>query len=213
MNILPSIIALLAAYLIGSIPAAYLAGRLLKGFDIRKVGSRNMGSMNVFYSVGFWPGLLVLVVDIGKGALAVALAHWLGAPVFVQLLAGALSVIGHSFPIWLHFRGGKGGATCIGVLIYVLPWGIPFYAAAFGLLLAITRFPTLSYSVAFVVFPIVAWLTYHNGGLVAYSILILFIPGLQYIPRIKEQAGGGRSGRSGRNWRQAIFRKSLKDRR
>ena len=70
-------IALISAYLIGSFPSAYVAGRLRKGIDIREVGTRNMGAMNVFYQVGFVAGLLVLAVDVGKGAAAVALARWL----------------------------------------------------------------------------------------------------------------------------------------
>lgn len=165
-----------------------------------------MGAMNVFYQVGFIPGLLVLTVDIGKGALAIALARWLGVPVVVQLLAGATAVIGHSFPVWLKFRGGRGGATCIGILAFLMPWAIPIYAAIFGLVLLLTRFPTFSYSVAFICFPFVAGLLYHSGALVAFSIGLLLLPLLQYIPRIKEIRS-----KSG-NWRHAFFRKSLKDR-
>ena len=68
-------IAIIGAYFIGAIPSAYIMGRLRKGIDIREVGSRGMGAMNVFYQVGFVEGLLVLAADIGKGAVAVALAH------------------------------------------------------------------------------------------------------------------------------------------
>ena len=75
-NIALSIIALILAYLIGSFPSAFIIAKLRKGVDIRQVGSRNMGAMNTFYKVGFWWGMLVLVLDIGKGALAVA-AAWL----------------------------------------------------------------------------------------------------------------------------------------
>jgi len=78
-------IALISSYLIGSLPTAYVVGRLVRGIDIRRVGSRNMGAMNVFYNVGIAAGLLVLAVDIGKGAAAVFLAYWLGLPLMVQL--------------------------------------------------------------------------------------------------------------------------------
>jgi glycerol-3-phosphate acyltransferase PlsY len=199
-------IAIIGSYLLGSIPSAYIAGRLKKGVDIREVGSRNMGAMNVFYKVGIVSGLLVLAVDIGKGAAAVALARWLGVPVIVEMLAGATAVIGHGFPVWLKFRGGRGGATLIGVLFFFMPWGIPIGLAIFGLLLLLTRFPTLSYSIALICFPFVAWLIYHRGDYVAFSSLLLLIPLIRYIPRIKEmraKAGG---------WRRLALRRNLKDR-
>jgi glycerol-3-phosphate acyltransferase PlsY len=205
---------LVAAYLIGSFPSAYIIGRLRKGVDIRKVGSHNMGAMNVFYRVGFWYGMLVLALDIGKGAAAVALARFIvvftGVTPFVQLLvqllAGAVVVLGHAFPIFLKFKGGKGGATCIGVLVYLMPWGAPIYLALFLLVLLITRFPTLSYAIAFLCFPFIGWLIYHQGALVIYSLAILIIPGVKYIPRIVEmrQKSGG--------WKHLFLRRNLKDR-
>lgn len=165
-----------------------------------------MGAMNVFHQVGFTTGLLVLAVDIGKGAAAIALARWLGVPMIAELLAGAAAVIGHSFPVWLKFRGGKGGATCIGVLIFLMPWGIPFYLAIFGIALLLTRYPTVSYSIAFLCFPFVAWLVYHSGALVAYSIGLLLLPVIRYIPRMKEMRATGGS------WRHVFLRRNLKDR-
>jgi len=197
---------LICAYLIGSFPSAYLAGRFRRGIDIREVGSRNVGAMNVFYKVGFVTGLLVLAVDIGKGAAAVALARWLGVPMIVELFAGVAAVIGHIFPVWLKFRGGRGGATIIGILIFLMPWGIPFYLAIFGLSLLITRYPTLSYSVAFLCFPFVAWLIYHSGALVVFSLGILLLPVIKYIPRIKEMHSTGGS------WRHVFLRRNFKDR-
>lgn len=199
-------IVIIGAYLLGSIPSAYIAGRLRKGIDIREVGSRNMGAMNVFYKVGIVPGLLVLAVDIGKGAAAVALAHWLGVPLVVEFLAGATAVIGHSFPVWLKFRGGRGGAPLIGALIFLMPWGIPIGLSIFAVLLLLTRFPTLSYSVALISFPFIAWLIYDNGNYVLYSSLMLLIPFIRYIPRIKEMRTKGGS------WRRVVKRRNLKDR-
>ena len=207
-------VSLVAAYLIGSFPSAYIVGRLRKGVDIRTVGSRNMGAMNTFYRVGFWYGMLVLALDIGKGAAAVALAVYLiklsNPTDFVRLLdcllAGFTVVLGHAFPIFLKFKGGKGGATCIGVLVYLMPWGAPIYLALFGLLLLITRFPTLSYAIAFLCFPFIGWLINHSGALVIFSIAILIIPGVKYIPRIVEmrQKSGG--------WKHLFLRRNLKDR-
>jgi len=200
------VIALICAYLIGSFPSAYVAGRLRKGIDIRQVGSRNMGAMNVFYQVGFVEGLLVLAVDIGKGAAAVALTRWLGVPMMAELFAGVAVVVGHSFSVFLKFRGGRGGATCIGILVFLMPWGIPVYLATFGITLLLTRYPTLSYSVAFLCFPFVAWLIYHSAALVAFSIGILLLPSIKYIPRVIEMRSTGGS------WRHVFLRKGLKDR-
>ena len=198
--------ALICAYLIGSFPSAYIAGRFRRGIDIREVGSRNVGAMNVFYKVGFVTGLLVLAVDVGKGAAAVALARWLGVPMIAELFAGVAAVVGHGFPVWLKFRGGRGGATCIGILIFLMPWGIPIYLAIFGIGLLLTRYPTLSYSIAFLCFPFVAWLIYHSGVLVTFPVGILLLPGVKYIPRIKEMRS------SGGNWRRVFLRKGFKDR-
>jgi glycerol-3-phosphate acyltransferase PlsY len=206
LHILIIIAALAAGYLIGSFPTAYIMARLRKGVDIREVGSRNLGAMNVFYRVGFTEGLLVLAVDIGKGAAGVALAEFLGTGLIVQMLAGAAVVLGHGFPVFLKFHGGKGGASCIGVLIYFMPWGIPFYAGLFGLALLITRFPTLSYSLAFICFPFIGWLIYHSWQLPVYSIGLLVLPLLKYIPRIVEMR------RQGGSWKHVVYRKNLKDR-
>ena len=206
-DILNIILVLAVAYLVGSFPLAYLMGRWLKGFDIRQVGTKNMGTMNTFYQVGFWPGMLVLTADISKGALAVAIARALETPQIIELAAGMVAVLGHVFPVWLKFKGGKGGATCIGVLAFLMPWGIPIYAATFGVLLLITRFPTLSYSVAFVSFGFVAWLIYDALLYVLYAFVLLMIPGLQYIMRVKQ------IGERSSSFKDAIFRKSLRDRR
>ncbi len=195
------------AYLVGSIPLAYLMGRWVKGIDIRLVGTKNMGTMNTFYEVGFWPGMLVLTVDIGKGAVAVAVARALETPQSIELLAGMIAVLGHVLPVWLKFKGGKGGATCIGVLAFLMPWGVPIYTATFGIILLITRFPTFSYSAAFVIFPLIGWLIYDSAIYVVYPMVLLLIPGFQYLMRVKQ------IGQRSTSFKDAVFRKSLRDRR
>ena len=205
-DILISAIAIICAYLLGSFPAAYVVSRLRKGIDIRQVGTRNMGAMNVIYSVGLTYGLLVLLVDIGKGAAAVFLARSLGTDFTIQLAAGGIAVIGHVFPVFLKFRGGKGGATCVGVLAYLMPWAIPFAVGIFALALLITRYPTFSYSLALGCAPFVAWLKYRSGTLVLFSIVMLLLVLVRYLSRIKEMRSAGGS------WRRVLLRRGLKDR-
>jgi glycerol-3-phosphate acyltransferase PlsY len=207
MNSIYAVLALILAYLIGSFPSAYIVGKMSKDLDIRQVGSRNMGAMNTFYKVGFGWGLLVLLLDIGKGALAVGVAIWLGTHLYVQMGAGVAAVVGHNLPVFLHFKGGKGGASCIGILVVFMPWGIPVYAGLFFVLLAITRFPTLSYSLAFLSFPFLGAFLYHSIALAVFSIVLILLPGARYLGRIREMyrnAGG--------SWKHVLMRKGLKDR-
>jgi glycerol-3-phosphate acyltransferase PlsY len=213
------IIGIVIGYLFGSIPSAYLAGRLRKGIDIREVGSRNMGAMNVLYEVGVIEAILVTLVDLGKGVAAIVLVRWLSGvtpitsfDVLRDGLTGIAAIFGHIFPVFLKFRGGKGGATTIGILMFLMPWSIPFLAIVFGIALLITRNPTFSYSLLLFVFPFVAGFIYRDRlgaplSLVFYSIGLGVFLGLQYIPRLKEMRS-----KTGGDWRKVIKRRSLKDR-
>ncbi len=111
---------LIPAYLLGSIPVGVWVSRAA-GVDIRRVGSGNPGFTNVYRSVGKLPGLIVLAGDIGKGALAVAIARRAGAGEAVLVLAGLAAVAGHVWSLFLRFRGGKGVATAAGVILCLLP--------------------------------------------------------------------------------------------
>jgi glycerol-3-phosphate acyltransferase PlsY len=198
---------LIGAYLLGSIPTAYIIGKFRKGADIREVGSKNMGAMNVIYNVGFWWGALVLAIDIGKGVIAMFIAKVLNIPELAYYATGVVVILGHNFPVFLKFRGGKGGATAVGVLSYLMfPFGFLVGLGVFTLLMLITRFPTLSYGIGLLSFPFIGWLHYHNGNWVIFSAIVVAIPFIRYIPRLKEiykKAG---------NLGHAIRRKNLKDR-
>jgi len=200
-------VTLIGAYLVGSIPTAYLIGKFRNGTDIREVGSHNMGAMNVIYNVGFWWGALVMTIDIGKGVLTMAVAKLLNIPELAYYAAGIVVILGHNFPIFLKFRGGKGGATAVGVLSFLMfPFGFLIGLGVFALLMAVTRFPTLSYGIGLLVFPFVGWLHYHNGNWVIFSAIVVAIPFIRYIPRLKEIY------RKAGNLGHAIRRKNLKDR-
>lgn len=151
-----------AAYLLGSTPTGYFAGKLLKGIDIREHGSRSIGATNVLRTLGKWPALAVLLVDMLKGVGAIVFARWfypwlyaipsLSPPMAPDLqtlmpwavcLAGLAALLGHSRSIWLNFTGGKSAATGLGVLL-ALSWPVGLgAAAAFGVVLAISRIVSL----------------------------------------------------------------------
>ncbi len=205
--IIKIIAAFIAAYLLGSIPSAYIMGRLTKKIDIRTVGSHNMGAMNSFYNLGKGVGVMVLAADVLKGVAAVALADLLfNIPNLYMFICGFIVVLGHNYPVWLKFKGGKGGATAIGAIIYFIPWGIPIGLAVFLLLVLITKFPTLSYGIAMISFPFVSWLVYDRPDYILYTALLILVPFLSYIPRIKEMKSKGGS------WKRVVKRKNLKDR-
>lgn len=218
IDIIAIVIAIVIGYLLGSIPSAYLAGRLRKGIDIREVGSKNMGAMNVYYEVGLMEAVLVTLADLGKGIGAILLVRWLsGNPLIspFDLLTGltaAAAILGHIFPVFLKFRGGKGAATAIGTLIFLMPWAVPFLFIVFAVALLITRNPTFSYSLLLIVFPFVAGFIYVDRygeplALVFYSIGLGIFLGIQYIPRLKEMHS-----KTGGDWRKVIKRRSLKER-
>lgn len=125
-------LAVLLAYLAGSFPASYLAGRALRGIDLRRHGSGNLGATNVYRILGTAPAAAVVAVDVGKGLLAVSLVPELAWSVTggagatppredLRLACGLAAILGHVFPIWLGFRGGKGVATGVGAFLGLSP--------------------------------------------------------------------------------------------
>jgi glycerol-3-phosphate acyltransferase PlsY len=147
------------AYLLGSTPTGYWAGKLLKGIDIREHGSRSTGATNVLRTLGKWPALMVLLADVLKGVAALVVARWLYTlpsvtpPAALDLqtwvpwavcLAGLAALFGHSHSIWLNFSGGKSAATGLGVLL-AMSWPVGVgAAAAFAVVLAVFRIVSLS---------------------------------------------------------------------
>jgi glycerol-3-phosphate acyltransferase PlsY len=146
-----------AAYLIGSVPFSFLVARAFGVRDVRRVGSGNVGATNVLRSAGKAAGALALVLDVGKGAAATALAGRL-APDDAALPAAAAvaAVVGHMFPVWLRFEGGKGVATGLGALAPLAPTAALGAIAAFAVVALATRFVSLASVAGAVVLAVVA---------------------------------------------------------
>ena len=125
---------LVLGYLLGSIPSGWLAGRWLKGIDLRELGSGSTGATNVLRQVGKGPALVVFLIDVGKGAAAVLIARALGLGDWIQVLAGLTALAGHIWPVWLGFKGGKAVATGLGMFLG-LAW--PVGLASFGIFIAV----------------------------------------------------------------------------
>jgi glycerol-3-phosphate acyltransferase PlsY len=178
-EIVTGIVAFLIGYFLGSIPTAYIATRLISGKDIRQIGGGNVGGLNTLREVGIVPAAIVVLVDIGKGAAAVAIAYWLIEldPIYVYLAGGA-AVAGHNWMVWLKFSGGRGMGASIGALLVIMP--IYGYAIGLGVLLAIIAVPllairnlALAMGIGLIALPFIAWLMgEHSGMFVIWSVVV-----------------------------------------
>ena len=136
MELLPAI---LVGYAVGSLPIGFLVAQSTRGIDLRRAGSGNVGAANVYRTSGLGTAIVVMAADVAKGATAVLIAGS-GAP---AAAAGVAAVVGHVYPVWLGFHGGKGVATASGVFGVLSPWPTAIAAVAFGLTVARTRFVSL----------------------------------------------------------------------
>jgi glycerol-3-phosphate acyltransferase PlsY len=156
---------ILLGYLAGSLPFAFLLARRA-GIDVRVAGSGNVGAANVLRTTGTWRGIAVMALDVAKGSLAVILAWVTHAGVTLTAIAAAAAVVGHVYPVWLRFRGGKGVAVAAGVFAVLTPLAT---GVAFSLFLAIvwaTRYVSLGSIAATLALPPAAWLTGEPGPVV-----------------------------------------------
>jgi len=153
------IFAIVAAYLIGSIPFALLLARRWGKTDLRQVGSGNLGAANVLRATGIRAGVLVAVLDIAKGAASVALAMRMGDGPVAPAAAGFAAVIGHIYPVWLKFKGGKGVATACGVFSVLAPLAVPPSLAVFLVTVWLTKYISLGSILATIALPSIAYAT------------------------------------------------------
>jgi glycerol-3-phosphate acyltransferase PlsY len=147
----------LAAYLIGSIPFAFLLARRWGARDLRRIGSGNLGAANVLRSSGVAAGVTVLLLDIAKGAGSVMLAQRFDGGGVAPAAAGIAAVVGHVYPVWLKFRGGKGVATACGVFSVLTPAAVAPALAVFVASVWISKYVSLGSVLASLALPLVAY--------------------------------------------------------
>jgi glycerol-3-phosphate acyltransferase PlsY len=211
-----ALIQILCAYLLGSIPSAYLAGKWIKGMDIRRHGSGNMGATNVFRVMGPGPGVAVLLADIAKGAVAVLLlpalagSAWTGAAAsWWPCLLGLAAVLGHSYTLFLGFKGGKGVATSLGVFLALAPLATVAALLIFGAVFWATRMVSAGSLAAAALLPsaVVAFKEWRPLGadlgpgygdwrsrpVLALALLLALLVWLRHLPNIRRILAGTES--------------------
>jgi glycerol-3-phosphate acyltransferase PlsY len=156
------LIAVVVAYLLGSIPFGYLIVRLKTGSDIRAAGSGNIGATNVLRTTGIAAGILTLLLDIAKGYAAVRIAaHLTGGDALWTSASAVAVILGHGYPVFLRFKGGKAVATTLGAFLVLTPTAIGAVTVVFIVALALTRFVSLSSVLAGGLLPVAVWLIAH----------------------------------------------------
>ncbi|UQZ58498.1 glycerol-3-phosphate 1-O-acyltransferase PlsY [Bacillus subtilis] len=165
---------IILAYLIGSIPSGLIVGKLAKGIDIREHGSGNLGATNAFRTLGVKAGSVVIAGDILKGTLATALPFLMHVDIH-PLLAGVLAVLGHVFPIFAKFKGGKAVATSGGVLLFYAPLLFITMVAVFFIFLYLTKFVSLSSMLTGIYTVIYSFFVHDTYLLIVVTLLTIFV--------------------------------------
>lgn len=187
------------AYLLGSIPTAIIVGKRFYNLDIREHGSKNAGATNTFRVLGKKPGIIVLIIDIIKGFFATFLPYMCGVStwqsdelILVQIVTALLAVIGHVFPIFAEFRGGKGVATSLGVIIGVHPPAAFTCIGIFLLVFIISNFVSLGAICASITFPIIIRYVFdvQSYWLIGFSILLASVVIVAHRKNIKRLLQG-----------------------
>jgi glycerol-3-phosphate acyltransferase PlsY len=182
---MPAWLMVLIGYLIGGFPTAFIAGRVLCGRDIRRLGDENAGAANVYRELGPRVGILVGIIDAAKGALIILIARALDASTAVVLLSGAAAVVGHNWPIYLGFRGGRGVSTTIGVLLALVT--IPLFIMLLPTLviLLVKKNVTVAMAFLFIGLPLVDWWFHVSVVLIFYGLGLAILVGFTHFLRTR----------------------------
>ena len=166
------ILGIIIGYLLGSIPTAYIVSRIRKDIDIRNIGSGNMGGANVMREIGTHEGVFVGLIDIAKGAGAILIAQALDIPELWIYGAGFGALVGHNFPVFARFRGGRGSATIIGIFFVLAPKAMLVTLAVVAIPFFTTRKFTGAIIIGFTLLPLFIWLLEGSLMLVRYVLII-----------------------------------------
>jgi len=198
------LVAVLLGYVLGSFPSAYLVTKIATGQDIRRLGGGNVGGLNTYKTIGLLPAVIVILLDIGKGAAVVLLTRYVLEWEQPYVLAAAsAAVAGHNWMPWLGFRGGKGMGATVGAitaifLIYQQATALLFFFGVLVLVLIITHNVTLSNGVALVALPFVCWLLLGSGILVIWSVITGLIIAIKFAPTALQSLA------QSKDWKQFI---------
>lgn len=161
---------LILAYFLGAIPWAYLIGKASKGIDIRQYGSGNVGFTNALRTIGKGPAILVLIGDVGKGVIAVLIAKYFGTPI-IATFAGLMVVVGHNYPVFLGFKGGKGAAAGFGALLALLPFEAILAVLVWAIIVFTTRYVSLGTILGAFTVPIATLFFHKEIHYILFSVL------------------------------------------
>ena len=187
------VVLMIVAYILGSIPNALWIGKVFKGIDVREHGSKNTGSTNAARVLGAKLGILTLILDISKGAIPTLIATMLLDSSISVILVGICAILGHSFSIFMKFKGGKAVATTVGVLIVLVPGAILLAAVIFFLVFGITRYVSLSSMIGAISLPIWIILFYKNIPLTIFGIIIAILIIVRHKSNIQRLLNGTES--------------------
>lgn len=197
------LISAVLAYLLGSIPTAVWVGKAWYNIDVREHGSKNAGATNTFRVLGKKPGIVVLLIDVAKGALAVSIPliltnfideSMLEQQDLLQIVAAVFAVLGHVFPVFAGFRGGKGVATSLGIIIGIQPLSAAICFSTFLLVFVISRFVSLGAIVASACFPIVVFMLHPEAlQMQIFSLILAALVILAHRKNIKRLIKGEES--------------------
>jgi glycerol-3-phosphate acyltransferase PlsY len=179
----------LIAYLLGSVPTGYIIGSWA-GVDVRKAGSGNVGATNVARVVGKRQGIFTLIADAAKGFVPVVIALKLGLTPATVAVIGIAAFLGHLYPIFLRFRGGKGVATALGVFLGLAPWAAGILTVIFAAVVLMTRVVSLSSMVTAAAAPLVLWLLRYSPVLIPMSVFIAAMIILRHRENIRRLLSG-----------------------
>ena len=177
------------AYLLGSIPSAYICGKAFAGINIMEHGSGNVGTTNTFRVLGWKIGILVFVMDMGKGFLAALLGYFVGGTV-LAVICSVVAVLGHTFSLFLHFKGGKGVATGAGALLFLVPTAFVLAILVWAILAFATGYISVASMVAALSSILVVVIFSHHISVIVFVVVCSLYIIYKHIPNIKRLAAG-----------------------